>query len=98
MVSMYGGLTKLGQEGDLEGVRRVLDEGTAVDVVENGRFNATPLQVAAGAGHLEIVELLLTRGADVNHVDNDGFTPVIAAARASKWQVVKVLATHGADF
>ncbi|MDG3007129.1 ankyrin repeat domain-containing protein [Paludisphaera mucosa] len=95
---MYGGLTKLAHEGDEAGVRRMLDEGVPADAIDNGRFNATPLQAAAGAGHLEIVELLLDRGANVNHVDNDGFSPVTTAARAGKWQVVKLLAAHGGDF
>src|SRR4051812_24498315 len=39
-------------------------------------FNATPLQVAAMGGHLEVVNLLLAWGANVNHVDHDGFSPV----------------------
>lgn len=95
---MFSGLTKLAQEGDAAGVRRLLDEGTPVDVIDNGRFNVTPLQAAAGAGHLEVVTLLLERGANVNHVDHDGFSPITAAARAGKWGVVKVLAEHGGDF
>jgi ankyrin repeat protein len=97
-MSMFGGLTKLASEGDEGGVRRMLDEGTPVDVIDNGRFNVTPLQVAARSGHLGVVQLLLERGADVNHVDNDGFSPVTYAAEARKWAVVKVLAEHGGDF
>lgn len=95
---MFGGLTRLAAEGDENGVRALLAEGTPVDVIDNGRFNVTPLQVAAGAGHLEVVTILLAAGANVNHVDHDGFSPVTAAARAGKWLVVKVLAEHGADF
>lgn len=95
---MFGGLTMLASEGDEGGVRRMLDGGTPVDVIDNGRFNVTPLQAAARSGHLAIVELLLGRGADVNHVDNDGFSPVTYAAAARKWAVVKMLAEHGGDF
>ena len=58
---MFHGITKLAEEGDEEGVRRMLEEGTPVDYIDNGRFNVTPLQVAARAGHLEIVKLLLAR-------------------------------------
>ncbi|AMV36427.1 ankyrin repeat domain-containing protein [Planctomyces sp. SH-PL62] len=95
---MFSGLTKLAAEGDEAGVRRMLDEGAPVDVVTDGPSNMTPLQVAAKEGHLEVVKLLLERGADVNHVDEKGFTPVTTAARASEWQVLKVLAEHGGDF
>lgn len=95
---MFQGLTKLAQEGDEAGVRRMLEAGTPVDIIDNGRFNMTPLQVAAHAGHLEIVKLLLAAGANVNHVDHDDFTPVTSAARAGKWAVLKVLAEHGGDF
>lgn len=96
--AMFAGLTKLAEEGDEEGVQRMLDEGTPVDYIDNGRFNMTPLQVAAQAGHLAIVEMLLAAGANVNHFDHDDFSPVTSAARAGRWAVVKLLAEHGGDF
>jgi hypothetical protein len=95
---MFSGITKLAQDGDEPGVRRMLDEGTPVDWIDNGRFNMTPLQAAAWAGHLEVVRLLLVRGANVNHVDHDGFSPVTSAAEAGRWAVLKVLAEQGGDF
>ena len=97
-MQMFRGITRLAEEGDEEGVRRMLDKGTPVDHIDNGRFNMSPLQVAALAGHLEIVKLLLERGANVNHFNYDDFSPVTSAARAGKWSVVRVLAEHGADF
>jgi ankyrin repeat protein len=95
---MFDGLTRLAEEGDESGVRAMLEQGTPVDVIDNGRFNVTPLQVAARAGHLEVVKVLLAAGANVNHVDHDSFTPVTSAARARKWLVVRLLAEHGGDF
>ena len=95
---MFEGLTKLAEEGDEEGVRLMLEQGTPADVIDNGRFHMRPLQVAARSGHLEIVKLLLAAGANVNLADRDGFSAVTMAARAGKWRVVKVLAEHGGDF
>jgi len=40
---------------------------------------------------------MLARGANVNHVDHDGFSPVTSPARAGRWGGVKVLAEHGGD-
>jgi hypothetical protein len=51
---MFAGITKLAEEGDEEGVQRMLDEGTPVDFIANGRFNMTPLHVSAAAGHLVV--------------------------------------------
>ncbi|MCA9176783.1 MAG: ankyrin repeat domain-containing protein [Planctomycetales bacterium] len=82
----------------MEAVERLLANGVPVDFIENGRFNETPLLLAARAGHLEVVKVLLASGADVNHVDNDFFSPVTAAARAGKWPVVLLLASRGGDF
>ena len=92
-----GGLTRLAELGDLAGVEGQLAAGVPVDFVENGRFNATPLQVASAGGHLSVVELLISHGANVNHVDNDLCGPATAAAGAGKWDVLKLLAKHGAD-
>lgn len=51
--------------GDLDGVRRELEAGVAVDV-RDPRTDLTPLAEAAGSpdGTLEVVQLLLARGAD----------------------------------
>ena len=93
-----GGLTQCAADGDVAGVERLLDSGAPVDFIENGRYNDSPLQVAAHGGHLAVVQLLLARGANVNHFDNDGFSPVTAATAARKWAVAECLAEHGGDF
>ena len=94
---MFEGLTKLVKEGDEVGVRRMLEQGTSVDDIGDTLLNAS-LHIAAWSGHLEIVKILLAAGANVNHVDHDGFSPVNSAAGAGKWAVVTVLAEHGGDF
>ncbi|XP_031786075.1 ankyrin repeat and KH domain-containing protein mask isoform X6 [Nasonia vitripennis] len=57
----------------------------------------TALTLACAGGHEELVELLLSRGADIEHRDKKGFTPLILAATAGHQKVVEILFNHGAD-
>ena len=57
----------------------------------------TALTLACTGGHEELVELLLSRGADIEHRDKKGFTPCILAATAGHEKVVEVLLNHGAN-
>ena len=95
---MPDSINELARRGDLSGVQIELESGTPVDFIDNGRFNETALQIAGRGGYLDIVNLLLAAGANVNHKDHDAFSPVTSAARAKKWAVVKRLAEQGADF
>ena len=52
------------EAGDLAGVQAELDKGVDVNVKDMLGF--TPLHLAAWHGHKEIVDLLITNGADVN--------------------------------
>ena len=52
--------------------RYLLDHGAEVDPI-GGELKATPLQWAARNGHLYVVHLLLSRGADPNIRDGQGF-------------------------
>jgi ankyrin repeat protein len=55
------------------------------------------LCVAAYNGHLEVVKLLLEKGADIEHKDNDGRTPLCVAAYNGHLEVVRLLLEKGAD-
>ena len=58
----------------------------------------TALAVAARNGHVEIVELLIRRGADVNPTSFPGKdSPIISAAANGCTDVVRLLNDHGAD-
>ena len=46
---------------------------------------------------MEVVEFLVSAGADINAINNDGWTPLIYAAREGHIEVVKFLVSVGAD-
>lgn len=57
----------------------------------------TALTLACAGGHEELVELLISRNADIEHRDKKGFTPLILAATAGHQKVVDILLKHGAQ-
>ena len=58
-------------------VAELLDVGWDVDC--RGCVE-TPLQVAAAEGYIDVMELLLNRGADVNAINPDNQTALFAAS------------------
>src|SRR5262245_33926039 len=83
-------------------VKRMLDAG--VDVNTEFRYNRTALSFAADRGHVEVVKLLIERGADLNVKDTfynaTALTWAInpAQGRTPKHdEVVRVLLQHGAQ-
>ncbi|CAL1272132.1 unnamed protein product [Larinioides sclopetarius] len=57
----------------------------------------TALTLACAGGHEELVTLLLSRGADIEHRDKKGFAPLMLAATAGHAGVVDILLNNAAD-
>jgi len=57
----------------------------------------TALTFAARDGELEIAQILIDWGADVNWIDGEGVTPLILASFKGHREVVVLLLAHNAD-
>jgi ankyrin repeat protein len=61
------------------------------------RNNNTPLHFAAQTGNMEIVRLLLSKGAEVNERNNEGITPLHLAVQKCNQEACRSLIGKGAD-
>ena len=79
--------------GDMGRVRELTDRlrrnVVDVDAVDDGYL--TPLHHAAALGRLDILSVLIDRGARVNSADRRGATPAIAAAHCGSAQCLSAL-------
>lgn len=74
-------------------IEKLLDEGADV----NQTLQSTALHKAAASGNLEIVELLIARGADVNLQDVHGRIPIFVALAEHQPEVARRLAREETD-
>lgn len=82
-------------KGKLASVTRLLERHPEW-IASTNQYGATPLHLAAASGRLEIVELLLAYGADIQAQTSDGYTPLHTAAWRGRVAVVGCLLNHGA--
>lgn len=82
--------------GDVVALARALMlPGVSVDVP--GHDKETPLQRACIKGHLEVVNWLLSRGANINHRNVEGASALHLAAECAEGDILKTLIKNGAD-
>ena len=90
--------------GDLDRARELLDADPGLanrpsDYVSYYACSGTPIRNAAAAGHLELVRLLLERGADPN-LPEEGIAPqghaLYAAATNGHYEIAQLLLQYGA--
>jgi len=83
---------------DIGKVRILIREGVDVNGISSQYVNDnTPLHRAAICGHIDIAELLINHGANVNARCNDGWTHLHTAALFGYVEMVKQLLEYGAD-
>lgn len=78
-------------QGDIDEAKRRLGQRPRRINDRRPSSGSTPLSDAAFRGNLEIVKLLLDRGANVNATNRDGNTPLIGAAFMCRTEVVRLL-------
>ncbi len=83
--------------GDRGKVARLLESNPALVHSSDKRTGATPLHWAALGNHMDIAELLLERGADVNEPDAYGLTSLHKTASFNRPDMARFLLNNGAD-
>lgn len=84
------------RSGEIDKVRAALEAGVPVDHVD--AVDQSALIAAAGKNHLDVVRLLLERGANPNFRDPAGWTPLIHATYfGSSLELISLLVEKGAN-
>ena len=82
------------KSGNIEVIREAINAGVYLNE-KTEVWMYTPLHIASAEGHREIVELLITKGADVNIKNYYGFTALDEASRYNHLKCVKLLQKYG---
>ncbi len=84
------------QKGDVAKVKTLISNNKELINMKSEK-GQTPLHLAVQNGSQEIVELLISKGADINARDSAGNTPLITALAFRKADIAKFLLLKGAD-
>ncbi|XP_042481321.1 acyl-CoA-binding domain-containing protein 1-like [Macadamia integrifolia] len=82
------------REGEIDSLLKDIASGVSVNLKDSD--GQTPLHWAVDRGHLNIVELLVSRNADVNAKDSEGQTPLHYAAVCDREAIAEYLVKHNA--
>ncbi|MFD4707512.1 ankyrin repeat domain-containing protein [Gottfriedia sp. NPDC058432] len=99
------GLTLLGiaaHYGQYEVVKTLVKNGAQVNALSHSKLSFIPQNTAlhaaiAGAKSLEVIDFLLTNGADPNISDSEGHTPLHIAAFEGNMTIAERLFKNGAE-
>ncbi|OFY18134.1 MAG: hypothetical protein A2W98_07475 [Bacteroidetes bacterium GWF2_33_38] len=80
--------------GDTEIIQTLIKDGAEINTLINGN---TPLGVAAGKDRIDVVNILLENGSNINKVDDNEFTPLFIAISKNNYEMCKFLIEKGAN-
>ncbi len=85
--------------GDIDRLNDILDSNPdIIDIVEDASLRAHALFSATIYNKPDVVEVLLSRGADINQVEDcNGWTALMGAVLTKNHQISKLLLQQGAD-
>ncbi|MCO5568201.1 hypothetical protein L7F22_021897 [Adiantum nelumboides] len=88
------------RKGDLDEVRRLLDDGSDANEMSLGHKNSgvTALHLAAAGGHIDVMDELLERGCNIDARTRlgCGWTPLHHAAKEKNKKAIRFLIENGA--
>lgn len=82
--------------GQVEVTEYLIKAGAKVSTPSSNSMRVTPLHSAVAAHHMHVSELLLEEGANVNAVQQDGYTCLHAASANGQLEMVQLLLCFGA--
>ncbi len=85
------------KRGDKEAVEILLELGPNEIDINDEECGVTPLHLASSIGYIDIIRMLLEKGADINAQDNYGQTPLYYASGQNNVEIVRMLLEGGAD-
>ena len=94
--SIGGLLCEMASIGNLEAISEILDKNPSI-INTQDKDGMTCLHWASDRGFIQIVQYLLSKGADVNAIDHCGNSPLHIAAMSRQKEVVRLLLDAGAD-
>jgi len=83
------------KNGDMDQVKELVEgKGADVNAAIDGRL---PLHYASDYGQLEVIQYLLSKGANIDSADKHGISPLLAAIWEGHTSCVKFLVEKGAS-
>jgi ankyrin repeat protein len=96
-VDTFSILEYLIRKGHEEDIKNALENGHDVNTSEKGDFGSSLLHVSIRYEQMAIFENLIEKGADLNFIDNVGWTPLMESVVDDKPAFTEILVEKGAD-